>query len=85
MLPEAWRMLYTDGRPGLLQEGLLAFGENGCSELPMASDAIAAATRADPGARRRLLGRYLGQVLIRLVRRWTGARFPDYLNHRSGT
>jgi len=85
VLPEAWRLLYTDGRPGLLQEGLLASSETGCSELPMASDAIAVATRDDPRARRRLLGRYLGQVLSCLLRRWTGARFPDYLNDRSGT
>jgi len=76
VLPEPWRLLYTDGRPGLLQEGLLASGDTGCSELPMASDAIAAATRDDPQARRRLLGRYLSQVLRCLLGRWTGARFP---------
>jgi len=85
VLPEPWRLLYTDGRPGLLQEGLLASGETDCSDLPMASDAIAAATRDDPRARRHLLGRYLGRVLRCLLGRWTGARFSDYANGRSGT
>jgi hypothetical protein len=84
-LPEQWRLLYKGGRPGLLQEGLLASGQTACNELPMASDAVAAATRDDPAARRRLLRRYLGQVVGCLLGHWTGARCPDYANGRSGT
>jgi hypothetical protein len=84
-LPEQWRLLYGGGRPGLLQEGLLAPGRTACSELPMASDAVAAATRDDPTTRRRLLRRYLRQVVGCLLGHWTGARCPDYANGRSGT
>jgi hypothetical protein len=51
----------------------------------MASDAIAAATRADHRARRRILGRYLGLVFSCLLARWTGGRFPDYASGCSGT